>query len=342
MSYERLLQIGDLDFCGKRVLLVGGGRMAGEYRKALGALGVEDICVISNTEKTAMRWRSEYGVEAFWGGYEKALDEVANPFDLVIVATPYDELAPAAVKAVECGNKNILVEKPGSLYSSILEKWCGEIAADVRIRVGYNRLFYPNLRKVKDLIAADGEKITSCRYTFTEWVHTIDFNNNRPYCYQRWGIINSLHVISMAHWLTGMPVELSAMKSGGFSWHEAGSQFAGVGKTDQDVLFSYHANWESAGRWGIEVMTDSCAYRLMPLEKLFRCEKGSVEWKAVEFECAFADCKMGVAEELAVMLLPELEEEIGLPTVEDAVRFTKLAEVIFGYSCARSEKVPGT
>ena len=70
MSYERLLKIGDLDFGGKRVLLVGGGRMAEEYRTALVALGVEDICVISNTETTARKWEREYGVEACWGGYD--------------------------------------------------------------------------------------------------------------------------------------------------------------------------------------------------------------------------------------------------------------------------------
>ena len=152
MSYGRLIQIGGLDFCGKRVLLVGAGAMAREYRKALVAMGVEDICVISNTEETARRWEKEFGVEAFWGGYEKALGEVANPYDLVIVATPLDGLQGAAVEAVKCGNRNVLVEKPGALYSADLEEWAGEIGEDVRVRVGYNRLMYPSLWKLKDLI----------------------------------------------------------------------------------------------------------------------------------------------------------------------------------------------
>jgi predicted dehydrogenase len=264
------------------------------------------------------------------------LGEAGGGFDLVVVATPLDELRGACVEAVRCGNKNVLVEKPGALYSADLEAWARWIGEDVRVRVGYNRLMYPSLWKLKDLIAENGERVTSCFYTFTEWVHTIDFENNKADCYERWGVSNSLHVISMAHWLIGMPAELSAVRSGGLSWHEAGSQFAGSGLTEDGVVFSYHADWGSAGRWGVQVMTDSCAYRLIPLEKLFRCEKGSVEWKAVEFDCAFADCKMGVAEELAVMLLPELEEDIALVTVEDAMRFTKVAEEIFGYSCARS------
>lgn len=39
--------------------------------------------------------------------------------------------------------------------------------------------------------------------------------------------------------------------------------------TYNDVLFSYHANWKSPGRWGIEVMTDQYKLILQPLERLF-------------------------------------------------------------------------
>jgi predicted dehydrogenase len=319
------------------VLVIGAGAMAREYVKALRALKVEDISVISSTEETAKRWR-ESGVKAFGGGYEKALAETEGGYDLVIVATPVGMLEAAAKEAIRRGNKNVLVEKPGALYSEVLEEWAGEIAADVRVRVGYNRLMYPGLWRLREAIAEGGERMTSCFYTFTEWVHTIDFNNNATECYERWGISNSLHVISMAHGLVGMPVEMSTVRRGGLGWHERGAQFAGAGVTDEGVVFSYHADWDSAGRWGVEVMTDKRAYRMIPLEKVFVCEKGSVEWKPVEFECAFGECKMGVAEELAVMLRPEMEGEIGLVTLEEAARYTRLAEDVFGYCYAGVRK----
>jgi len=334
MSYDRLTKINELDFHGKYVLLIGGGWMAGQYYNALKALGIEDISVITNTEKTALQWKSERGVEAFSGGYARVLPELTNRFDLVIVATPLDELKPAATQAMRLGNKNILVEKPAALYSAFLEEWKEEIPEDVRTRIAYNRLVYPSLWKLKDIISRNDETITSCFYTFTEWTHTINFNNNRSECYQRWGIANSLHVISMAHSLIGLPTKLSAQRSGAISWHQAGAQFTGAGLTEQDILFSYHADWESAGRWGIEIMTNSNAYRLIPLEQLFRCNKGSVEWKPVEVKCAFPECKTGVAEEVAVMLAPELEDFIELVTVEKAACFTKLAEELFGYCSA--------
>ena len=332
MSYDKLVGIGELDFRDKSVLLIGGGWMAEQFHDALKAFGVEKVDVISHTEKTASKWKNERDIKAFSGGYKKALPDLANPFDLVIVATTIDQLQPAAAEAIRAGNKNILVEKPAALYSSSLKKWEKKIPDDVRVRIAYNRLTYPSFWKLKEVVAGNNETITSCSYTFTEWVHTIDFNNNQPDCYQRWGIANSLHVISMAHSLIGLPVELSSQRSGTIPWHKAGSQFTGAGVSDQNILFSYHANWESAGRWGVEIMTDARAYRLISLEELFCCEKGSVEWKPVEINPAFAECKVGVAEELAVMLAPELEDSIGLVTLEKAISFTELAENIFGYS----------
>ncbi len=247
------------------------------------------------------------------------------------------ELKAAAMAAIDAGNKNILVEKPAALYSSILNGWQGQIPEEVRLRVAYNRLVYPNFWKLKSLIAGNQETITSCFYMFTEWIHTINFNNNRPECYQRWGIANSLHVISMAHSLIGMPVRFSADRTGSLPWHQSGAQFAGSGVTEKDVAFSYHADWGSAGRWGIDIMTSSMAYRLIPMEQLFCCAKGSVKWEPVEFGCAYPECKQGIAEEIAVMLRPELEDSVKLVTIAKAEDFTRLAEDIFGYSSKPSE-----
>lgn len=332
MSYDKLVGIGELDFRDKSILVIGGGWMVEQYFDALKAFGVEKVTVITKSEKTALKWKNERGLKAFSGGYKKGLADLANPFDLVIVATPIDQLHPAATAAIEAGNKNILVEKPADLYSSSMRDWEKEIANDVRIRVAYNRLTYPCFWKLREIIARNNETITSCSYTFTEWVHTIDFSINKPECHQRWGIANSLHVISMAHSLIGMPAEISTCRAGAMSWHKAGSRFTGSGVSNKGVLFSYHANWESAGRWGVEIMTDARAYRFVPLEGLSVCDKGSVEWRPVEINPAFGECKVGVAEELAVMLAPELEDFVELVTLSKAISFTELAEKIFGYS----------
>lgn len=251
--------------------------------------------------------------------------------DLVIVATPIHELIPASKCAIANGNKNILIEKPGSLYSAELLNWADELKCqDVRVRITYNRLTYPNFIKLKDLIQSEGG-ITSCRYTFTELIHTINFSNNRSGAYERWGRSNSLHVISMAHDLIGMPNESNAVQYGHMDWHSAGDRFVGAGVTEFDIPFSYHADWGSAGRWGIEVMTKENAYRLMPLEQIYQCKKGTFDWEKINFEVPYADAKQGVAEENAIMLYPEMGNDIPLVTLDKAASFTRLAEKIFNY-----------
>ena len=55
-------------------------------------------------------------------------------------------------------------------------------------------------------------------------------------------------------------------------WHSK-TKFAGAGITEKGVLFSYHSNWESAGRWGIELNTYKRKIILRPLEEV------QIQWK---------------------------------------------------------------
>lgn len=331
MSYEKLIAIDKLNFKDKKVLILGAGWMANQFCKALFNMGVKDVSVISRKEESARKCCENYHYKPFWDGYEKTLPSLGK-FDLVIVATNIESLKAASDFAVKCGNNNILVEKPGTLHSKIFRQWAKEAKDNgARIRIAYNRFTYPSLWKAKELSEKDGG-ITSCTYTFTEWIHTMDFNKNKPEVYERWGIANSLHVISMAHHLIGMPKELTSYASGGLPWHPSGERFAGCGISKKGALFSYLADWKSAGRWGIEIMTPGGAYRLIPLEKLFHCPKGSVNWTPIELKCAYPDVKEGIAEELAVMLKKELEDDIPLATLEYAADLTSLAEKILSYT----------
>ena len=173
--------------------------------------------------------------------------------------------------------------------------------------------------------------ISSCRYSFTEWLHTIDFEKKKPIAYERWGIQNSLHVIGTVHTLIGMPKQHTGYKSGSLPWHPHGSRFVGAGITELGIPFSYHADWGSGGRWGIEVITEEHLYRLSPLEKLFRCETGSSLWKEVYCPKVFPDVKEGLAEQIAIMLQPTLEIYSPLSTLQHSARMTSFAEQLFGY-----------
>ena len=260
------------------------------------------------------------------GGFENNLSSCKSK-DLVIIATPTPLLMSATKIVIKGGNKNILIEKPGSLYHKELSSLKSN---KVKIRIAYNRIVYPNFYNLKALIEKEGG-ITSCRFTFTEWLNRIDFTKYQKDEYQFWGISNSLHVISMAMELIGMPKKLSPHRSGFLKWHKSGSIFVGSGISEKNIPFSYHADWGSGGRWGIEIMTKENSYHLVPLEDLYVTPKYSTERLRVPFKAAFNNLKPGLAEEIALMLQPNIEKKIPLVTPQKAAAYNKLAEKIFGY-----------
>lgn len=334
MSYDQLVNIARYDFSHARVLLVGAGAIGREYCNAFKAMGIQQVTVISRTKETAAKCSKDFGFEAYGGGFEKALNDLKFPFDLVIVSVPIELLSRAASFVLERGNYNILVEKPGALYSDQLAKWSAQTTGgNVRIRIAYNRCVYPGFWKLKELTDQEGG-ITSCFYTFTEWIHRIDFSGYGKESLQRWGVSNSLHVIAMAHALIGNPAKLTAVQKGSLPWHPNGAQFTGCGSTEKGIPFSYHADWESSGRWGIEIMTRHCAYRLVPLEELYVCKKGETAWSRIDVTSGHPGVKSGLAEEVALMLLPDLEKQIPLVTLKSASEFTRASEIIFGYNAS--------
>ena len=331
-KYEILKKINSYPLDNKSVLIIGGGYMGKEYAHALEELGVSDVTIITKSSKQASNFSEKFDYKILDGGFEKQLLTIGKK-DLVIIATPIKFLVQAAKLSIETGQTKILIEKPGSLFYKELIS-LNEIIQQQKVRIAYNRLLYPNFHKLLQL-AKDEGGITSCKFDFTEWTHKIPFDVYQENEYRFWGISNSLHVISMALELIGMPKEMKSYQFGKLDWHPSGCIFTGSGISDENIPFSYHANWESSGRWIIEVMTRKNSYQLLPLESILVCKKGTVEWKPVDFESSFPDLKFGIAEQIATMLDDELEDEIGMVTIEKAIEYNKLAEKIFGYDTTK-------
>jgi len=326
-SYEWLSNINSLFFEDKSILLVGAGWMARQYAIALSKMKIKDVTIVSQSQEKAIQLGKEFNFQSMGGGIEKNISGLKK-MDLVIIATPVNFLLQAANLAIQAGQDNIMIEKPGSLYYKELISFSDKLQ-NQNVKVAYNRLYYTNFHKLKELVLKDGG-ISSCRYTFTERVHTFNFDKADADTYSRCGIGNSLHVISMAHELIGMPKEISTYQFGKFEWHPSGAIFVGSGITENNIPFSYHADWNSSGGWGIEVMTKENAYRLIPLEDLFVCPKGKSDWKQIPFKTAFPDVKTGVAEEIAIMLNLENKKN-EMISLQRAASFNKVAENFFGY-----------
>ena len=327
-SYSELTKINSLDLQNKSVLIIGSGAIVNEYVIALVNLGIKDVTIIGNTENSIQKFKHFSNFKLIHGGYEINLPGIRKK-DLTIIATPISSLTNAAKIAIENQQSRILIEKPGSVYKKDL-KMLESIITNQKIRIGYNRLMYPSFHKLKLLAEKDGG-ITSCKFDFTEWTHTIPFGRYEEDVYKRWGISNSLHVISMAFELIGMPKKISTYQNGKLEWHPSGSVFVGSGISENKIPFSYHANWNGGGRWGVEIVTKENIYRLIPLEKLHVLSKGSTEWKEIVVKSAFPKVKDGIAEEIAVMLNDDFESKIGMISLQKAIKYNELAEVIFGY-----------
>ena len=99
---------------------------------------------------------------------------------------------------------------------------------------------------------------------------------------ENWFLANSSHVVDLAFYLGGKPKEISTYTAGGLAWHPSASIFAGAGVSENGALFSYQANWESAGRWSVEILTKEHRLILRPLEKLQVQKRGSVKVDFVE------------------------------------------------------------
>lgn len=261
------------------VLLVGSGPMAIEYAKVLKALSA-DIIVVGRGNESAARFQEATGLSVHTGGIETWLEQNKNFPPHVIVSVGERWLGKIALTLIEYGARSLLVEKPGGHTSEEVKAIATETSKrGIKAYVAYNRRFYASVKKAQEIIREDGG-VTSYNFEFTEWSHVIKDLQKEPGVKEYWFLHNSTHVIDLAFYLGGKPRDFSCFTAGGLEWHPAASIFAGAGISESGALFSYQANWEAPGRWGVEILTKKHRLIFKPMEKLQIQKIGSV---AIEF-----------------------------------------------------------
>lgn len=329
-SAELSAAIAETDFSQCAVTVVGYGTMGKHYVNALRALGVRAIRVCSRSAAPLEGLGAFEGIERIAGGVEHLACR-PQPEELGIIATPTAHLITATRLLVSLGFRRLLIEKPVSLWSEEIARLAEDLDQQgVKACCAYNRLAYPSFHEVKARSADEGG-ITSCTYTFTEMIKP-DWPQRFPAEeLTRWGIANSLHVMSMAHGLIGLPSAWNAHRSGSLPWHPAGSVFVGSGVSDRGIPFAYHADWGSTGRWSVEVHTPLSSYRLCPLEQVLRRTSATGDWTQVPVTAFAPELKAGIAEQVAAMLNDELRAKIPLVSLPATASLTRYGEGLFGY-----------
>jgi len=262
------------------IWLIGAGAMAQDYIEVLEALK-KDFIIVGRGKHTAKKCEEVTGCKVIQGGTDAFLPHNPPKPSHAIVATGVEKLYETTKILLEYGVQNILVEKPAGLYQEEFEALVRTTKEkNANVFVAYNRRFYASVLKAQQIIKEDGG-VTSFNFEFTEWAHVIAPLKKAEGVKEKWFLGNSTHVVDLAFFLGGKPKEICCFTSGSLDWHPASSVFSGAGKSREGALFSYQANWESAGRWGVEILTREHRFILRPMEKLQIQNRGSV---AIEYD----------------------------------------------------------
>lgn len=258
-----------------KLLLVGCGNMAMEYAKVLSHMKIS-FDVIGRSEAKAKIFQDHFpNIKVYHGGLEKFLKE-SSGYSHAIVASNVVSLCNNTKSLIEAGIKIVLVEKPGIASPQEANLLFDSFQAHKpSLFIAYNRRFLASVLKAQEIIKSDGG-IKSFHFEFTEWSNVIEKLECDPLEKQYLFLANSSHVADLAFYLGGTPKKISCFTSGSIDWHPSSAIFAGSGITKNDILFSYHSNWQSAGRWALEIMTDNHRLIFKPMEKLQVQVKNSV------------------------------------------------------------------
>jgi predicted dehydrogenase len=262
--------------------LIGAGQMAQDYAQVLQALN-QPFTVIGRGLESAAAFEKATGHAVRSGGLSDAL-ALKKPPSKAIIAVGIEHLASSAAELIKAGTRCIMVEKPGGLNLAEIEA-LEQLAMKqgVTVMLAYNRRFYGSVRQARKCISEDGG-LQSAQFEFTEWSHVIGPLAKGCGVKERWLLGNSTHVIDLAFYLCGSPIDWRCWHAGTIDWHPAAARFAGAGITDRGVLFSYLADWQAPGRWGIELMTTKRRLILRPMEQLQITALGKVQVEAVDPE----------------------------------------------------------
>lgn len=267
------------------MLLIGPGYMGREYCKVLLAQGYKPI-VIGRSEKSAKQFKEDTGLNVSTDKIHDVIKSLGYVPQYAIVASLEESHAENAIELIENGVKNILIEKPGGMFISDvarIDSKATEYLANVY--VAYNRRFFASTARALEIVQEDGG-VRDAVFEITEWSNIIGKAvENRPESIKEEILSNnSSHVIDLFLYFCGEPKEYSyyVKSDPQLSWHKSGCIYSGAGITNRDILFSYHADWNAPGRWGLELMTEKHRLIFRPMEQLQVQDIGSVRVNRIE------------------------------------------------------------
>lgn len=257
--------------------------MAVEHYKAAKALGCDTV-VCGRGASSADAFEATTGTRPLTGDLADQISRLGQLPDHAIVAVGVAQLGEVTRTLLDAGVKNILLEKPGGATLDQVEA-LANADSENRIRLAYNRRFFPSVLTARDCVIEDGG-LTSMLVEFNEnrpLVEGLDKHSNEVK--SNWFFANSTHVVDTAFFIAGMGQVIPehqkhAVIRGSLSQFPPYASYSGCGAID-DWVYSWHADWRSAGRWGLEICTPKRRLILKPMEGLQEMPSGSFGMKPV-------------------------------------------------------------
>jgi predicted dehydrogenase len=309
------------------IWLVGAGKIAQEYATVLNALQC-NYTVVGRSARSCDIFEKNRGTKPIVGGVERALELREAP-ETAIVTVGIEQLPSVVNSLIFSGTRTILVEKPGGLtHAEVSSSYENSKNNNVNLFVAYNRRFLTSVIEAEKMIAEDGG-IVSAHFEFTEWSHLIADLNHSDTVKQRWLIANSSHVIDLAFHFCGRPRNWNPYQVGGLKWHSSAARFMGAGVTNRNIAFSYFADWEGPGRWGLELITKKRRLIFKPLEKLTVIRRGSLIEESIQLSDDIEiNFKPGLYRQTQALLDGQFEK---LCSIEEQLENIKCYSMIAGY-----------
>lgn len=244
-----------------RIGFIGCGQICDYHAVAMKAAGFEITAVCSRPgSRTPYAFAARHGIPRVFDGPE-ALLEAQNLWDTLLIATP-PEATPSILRRAIALGVPILVEKPAAKAAADLKPFVGK---ELPVLVGYNRRFYPPLRKLREIVAETGEAFLG-HLVISE---TVDTGDLQAFC--RRMTSNSVHALDLLRFLFG-PLRVEAVHP----VRGAGGKCVGIAAllcaADSGSWISLSATWNAPANLSLTLVKPDLRAVLEPLEllKLYR------------------------------------------------------------------------